>query len=108
MLTPAQPLRFHRLRQIGMRPTSAPAWESVLGQDERPIVRMLKQSRYLYTSAAYISSSAICFRLPSDAGRSESPYVGSDNGAASDDASPSPAKGKGKSKTKRVGKPACF
>jgi hypothetical protein len=47
-------------------------------------------------------------RLPSDAGRSESPYVGSENGAVSDDASPSPAKGKGKSKTKRVGKPAIF
>ncbi|KIM84544.1 hypothetical protein PILCRDRAFT_818115 [Piloderma croceum F 1598] len=41
-------------------------------------------------------------KLPSDAGRSESPYVASENGAASDDASPSPAKGKGKSKTKRV------
>ena len=48
------------------------------------------------------------FRLPSDAGGSESPYVGSENGAASDDASPSPAKGKGKSKTKRVGKLASF
>jgi len=41
-------------------------------------------------------------KVSSDAGRSESPYVGSENGAASDDASPIPAKGKGKSKTKRT------
>lgn len=42
-------------------------------------------------------------RASTDAGRSESPYVGSENGAASDDASPSPAKGKGKAKNKRAG-----
>jgi len=41
-------------------------------------------------------------KVHSDAGRSESPYVGSENGTMSDDASPSPAKGKGKSKGKRV------
>jgi hypothetical protein len=65
---------------------------------------MPKPSRCPYINIVYVFLFTAYFRLPSDAGRSESPYVGSENGAVSDDASPSVAKGKGKSKTKRVGK----
>lgn len=38
-----------------------------------------------------------------EAARSESPFVGSDNGMQSDDTNPSPAKGKTKTKGKRAG-----
>lgn len=38
-----------------------------------------------------------------EAARSESPFVGSDNGMQSDDTNPSPAKGKTKPKGKRAG-----
>ena len=60
---------------------------------------------YLKLSASF--GLTVYFRVSSDVGRSESPYVGSENGTMSDHASPSPAKSKGKSK-KRAGKQLGF
>lgn len=49
--------------------------------------------------------SVACSRLSSDAGRSASPFLGTEDGMLSDDGKLAPpGKGKGRSKTKRVGK----
>lgn len=61
---------------------------------------MSKRSGYMLL---FYGNDSQFVRVFSDAGRSESPYVGSENGILSDDGSPSPAKVKGK-KGKRAGK----